>query len=101
VVTEVPLIAIDGTSARADMIVRPNGAEVPFVVEVKTGPRSSFTANQIIVYEMLRLGEPVTATKQGLEALGLRSGQPLPPLHLLIVYSARPGDIHAIWYPSE
>lgn len=99
--TEVPLTAVDGTSARADMIVRPKGSETPFVVEVKTGSKSSFTAKQIIVYELLPVGGHVTASKLGLEALGLASGQPLPPLRLLLIYSARPGEMRAVWYPFE
>jgi hypothetical protein len=39
-VTEVPLAAIDGTTARADMIVRPHGWDTAFVMEIKTGPNS-------------------------------------------------------------
>lgn len=99
VLTEVPLTAIDGTNARADMIVLPHGWHTPFVMEVKTGPGSSLTPNQAIVYQMLPVGGYVTATKNGLEALGLASGQPLPPLRLFIVYSSGPGDLRGIWWP--
>jgi hypothetical protein len=98
-VTEVPLIAVGGTSARADMIVRPHGWDTPFVVEVKTGPRSGFTPNQATVYQLLPIGGHVTATKSGLEAVGLESGQPLPPIRLLIIYSAGPGQLEGDWWP--
>lgn len=101
-VTEVPLVAIDGTRARADLIVRPKEASEPFAIEIKTGTDWQLKLNQQRIYEMLPLGGHVTANKEGLEKLGLVSGRPLPPMRTLFVVTVGPGrDFRYGWWPPE
>ena len=72
------------------------------MIEVKTGIDWRLTPNQLRVYEMLPLGGHVTANKQGLEQLGLVSGQPLPPMRILFVVTVGPGrDFRYGWWPPE
>ncbi len=99
-VTSVPLTTVSGITAVADLVVRPNGAPAPFVIEVKTGANPSFTPNQSYVYALLSVGNHLTSSKQELESLGLTPGAPLPPLRLLVIYTAGPGArLDYGWWP--
>jgi hypothetical protein len=99
-VTSVPLTTVSGITAVADLVVRPNGASAPFVIEVKTGANPSFTLNQSYVYALLSVGNHLTSSKQELETLGLTPGVPLPPLKLLVIYTAGPGArLDYGWWP--
>jgi hypothetical protein len=96
VVTSVPLTAIDGTRAVADMIVQVPG-EPPFVIEVKTGANPTFTRSQQIIYPMTQIGGHVTSSKSNLGDVGLTPGQPLPPLDVWIYWSLSPEGPHKVF----
>jgi hypothetical protein len=91
VVTSVPLAAIDGTTAVADMIVKLPG-ETAFVLEVKTGKDPQFTPSQQKIYPMVQIGSHVTSSKASIGTVGLTPGKPLPPLAVWIYWSPGPGQ---------
>ena len=89
-ITLVPLTAIDGTVAIADLIVSVPGYGT-FVIEVKTGENPTFTMPQRRIYPMLQVGGHVTSWKITLDTVGLIPGEPLPPLDVYIYWARKPG----------
>jgi hypothetical protein len=90
VITAVPLITIDGTTAVADMIVKMPDT-MPFVIEVKTGENPQFTNSQRRVYPMAQIGGHVLSPKDAIREVGLMPGKLLPPLDVWIYWSPGPG----------
>lgn len=85
VITAVPLTAIDGWTAVADMIVK-MPETTPFVIEVKTGENPQFTDSQRRVYPMVQIGGHVLSPKATLTELGLTPGKLLPPLDVWVYW---------------
>jgi hypothetical protein len=88
--TNVRLVAFDGTAIVADLIVQAPGMP-PMVCEVKTGVNPIFTPNQRRVYPMTQVGGHVTSPDPRISAVGLTPGQPLPPLGVIFIYQKGPG----------
>lgn len=98
-ITQVPLTAIDGTTAIADMIVSLPGHGT-FLIEVKTGENPQFTNSQRRIYPMVQIGGHVTSPKADLRAVDLTPGKPLPPLRILIYWAPAPGrPVIREWLP--
>jgi len=91
VITSVPLTAVEGSTAIADMMVKFPGHSA-FVIEVKTGENPQFTPSQRRVYPMVQVGGHVTSSKTTLDAVGLTPGDPLPPLDVWIYWAHGPGQ---------
>ncbi len=89
--TSVPLIAVTGDMAIADLIVKPRGWPAPFILEVKTGNDPTFTPKQARVYPLAMIGGHVTSRKADVAQVGLVPGAPFPPLPVLAVYTRGPG----------
>ena len=98
-VTQVPLTAVDGTTAIADSIVYLPG-HGSFAVEVKTGENPTFTPAQRRIYPMLQVGGHITSSDPTIAVVGLAPGQPLPPLRVLIYWAVAPGrPVIREWLP--
>ncbi len=98
-VTHVPLTAIDGTTAIADLIVNLPGHGT-FLIEVKTGEHPRFTDAQRRVYPMLQIGGHVTSAKADIASVGLTPNKPLPPLRVLVYWAPAPGrPVIREWLP--
>jgi hypothetical protein len=98
-VTQVPLTAVDGTTAIADLIVYLPGHGT-FAVEVKTGENPTFTPAQRRIYPMLQVGGHVTSSDSAIAVVGLAPGQPLPPVRVLIYWAIAPGrPVIREWLP--
>ena len=101
-VTHVTLNAVTGDTAIADLIVKPKGWPLPFILEVKTGNDPTFTRQQAIVYPLAMIGGHVTSSKEDVTQLGLVPGLPFPPLPVLTVYTHGPGaKMYYKWWTPE
>ena len=101
-VTHVTLNAVTGDTAIADLIVKPKGWPLPFILEVKTGNDPTFTRQQAIVYPLAMIGGHVTSSKKDVTQLGLVPGLPFPPLPVLTVYTHGPGaKMYYKWWTPE
>lgn len=97
-VTSVPLTALNGVTAVADLVVRPHGWP-PFAIEIKTGMNPAFTPNQSYVYAQLPVPGHLSSSKD-LTSVGLPRLGPLPPMRLLLVYTPGPGaPVFYDWWP--
>lgn len=90
VLTNVRLVAVDGTTAVADMLIWVPG-KPPVIVEVKTGIDPTFTPNQRRIYPMAQIGGHVTTPDSRISAMGIVPGTPLPPLEVFFAYQQGPG----------
>ena len=90
-ITSVPMVAVTGDTAIADLIVKPRGWPSPFILEVKTGNDPTFTLKQARVYPLAMIGGHVTSRKADVTQVGLVPGAPFPPLPVLAVYTRGPG----------
>src|SRR5215471_11721902 len=83
-ITHVPLTSIiNSTTAITDLIV-----SIPehgtFIIEVKTGENPTFTNPQRAIYALAPLGGQLISPKIEIGVVGLKAGEPLPPLPVLI-----------------
>lgn len=90
VITEVKLIARDGTGARADIVAIAAGDQPPFLIEVKTGNDPRYTPRQINVYPMAQIGDHVFSPDPKIMQLGFLPGQWLPPMEFFTIYKRDP-----------
>jgi hypothetical protein len=74
VITAVPLTAIDGWTAVADMIVK-MPETTPFVIEVKTGENPQFTDSQRRVYPMVQIGGSCAFAESDFDGTGSDTGK--------------------------
>ena len=86
VLTAVDLIARNGATARADMLVVPPSGEPLILVEVKTGDDPQYTGGQRIVYPMAQIGGHVNSPNSKIIQLGFLPGEWLPPMELVTIY---------------
>jgi hypothetical protein len=91
-ITEVPLTGINGVTTRADLLVKPPGAPMPFIIEIKTGDSPQYTAGQRQVYPLTLIGGHATSFDLRVAEFGLVPGTPFPPLRILEVYTRGPGS---------
>jgi hypothetical protein len=56
VVTNVPLLGVNGIASNIDAIVLPSGATSSFGLEIKTGISPTLTPNQSKVYPLFQIG---------------------------------------------
>jgi hypothetical protein len=92
VVTEVDLKAVNGATARADLIVAPADGGLMAVIEVKTGKNPPATAGQIALYPLVPLGNHVWPTNARMLSLGYPPGAYLPPMAFALVYRRDAGS---------
>lgn len=79
-ITEVPLTGINGVTTRADLLVKPPGASMPFIIEIKTGDDPQYTFAQRQVYPQVLIGGHATSSDPRVAKFGLIPGTPFPPL---------------------
>jgi hypothetical protein len=91
-ITEVPLTGINGVTTRADLLVKPPGAPMPFIIEIKTGDNPQYTFAQRQVYPLTLIGGHATSFDLRVAEFGLVPGTPFPPLRILEVYTRGPGS---------
>lgn len=97
-IAQVPLTSvIDGTTAVADLIVNIPGHGT-FIVEVKTGENPQFTNPQRAIYAWAPLGWHLISSKIEIGVVGLKAGEPLPPLPVLIYWAPGPGRPVRRWF---
>jgi hypothetical protein len=88
VVTEVNFIAVNGFTARADMLALPASGGPLMLIKVKTGDQPKYTDGQRIVYVMAQIGGHVVSPDSKIKTLGLTPGEPLPPWYMSRFISA-------------
>jgi hypothetical protein len=96
-VTQVPLTARNGVTAVADLIVDIPG-KGNFIVEVKIGENPQYTPSQRAIYAMAPIGGHLTSSKAAIAVVGLKSGEPLPPLPVLVYWAPGPGRPVRRWF---
>jgi hypothetical protein len=101
-ITEVPLTGINGVTTRADLLVQPPGAPMPFIIEIKTGDNPQYTFAQRQVYPQALIGGHATSSDLRVAKFGLVPGTPFPPLRILEVYTRGPGsEVFYKWLSTE
>jgi len=85
VVTEIPLVGVDGTAARVDLLIlAPDGRLT--IIEVKTGLRPKFEDVQRIIYPMAQIGEHVFSPDPRIVELGFEPMERLPAMQFDTLY---------------
>jgi hypothetical protein len=88
VVTEVTLVGVDGSVARADILGFPPSG-ILTLVEVKTGLNPFNTLSQRRVYPLAMLGEHVYSPDPKIFEIGLVPGEMLPKMEVYTLYKKR------------
>jgi hypothetical protein len=96
------LTGINGVTTRADLLVQPPGAPMPFIIEIKTGDNPQYTFAQRQVYPQALIGGHATSSDLRVAKFGLVPGTPFPPLRILEVYTRGPGsEVFYKWLSTE
>jgi hypothetical protein len=85
VVTEIPIVTLDGVVTRADILmVTPAGQWN--LIEVKTGVGPKYEDTQRLVYPMAMIGYHVFTTDPRIVQFGFEPGDPLPAMNFYLAY---------------
>ena len=98
VVTSVDLVARNGSTARADLIMAPPSGAPLILVEVKTGTDPQYTNGQRIVYPMAQIGDHVMSPNAKIRQFGFAPGQWLPPMQVITIYK-KDAKAPYLWRP--
>ena len=95
--TEVPLSLVgSGLTSNVDLLVKPLGSGVPYLLEVKTGRDPPFTVNQAIIFPVALFGNHLYSTSPKILWFGFAQGETLPPMAVWTVRIDKPeGEIKA------
>jgi hypothetical protein len=83
--TEVELVALDGLSTRADILMMTPDGEL-FLIEVKTGVGPKYEDAQRLIYPMAMLGKHVFSPDPRIAEFGFAPGELLPPMGFDVAY---------------
>ncbi len=95
--TEVPLSLVgSGLTSNVDLLVKPLGSGVPYLLEVKTGRDPPFTVNQAIIFPVALFGNHLYSASPKILWFGFAQGETLPPMAVWTVRVDKPeGEIKA------
>jgi hypothetical protein len=83
--TEIQLVALDGVSARADILMMTPDGRL-FIIEVKTGVGPKYEDSQRLLYPMAMLGGHVFSPDPRIAEFGFAPGELLPPIGFDVAY---------------
>jgi hypothetical protein len=86
VITSVNLVAINGATARADLLIIPPSGEPLILLEVKTGEKPKYTPGQRVVYPMAQIGNHIFSPDPKIRELGFAPGELLPAMSFVTLY---------------